>query len=197
MKMKKIIATTTMMVMLISNSMNAAAKNTPEVDGLRKAVDQMLASFEESTKALATAIEDEQQMMAKFDNILDNIKYGIQQTTKDGRIPKLLTKEVTHAKWYAKWCEKQGESRYTELAVEFEKKAGLAQTQLDSMLILNAQLVELHPVIEGDKRYYHKVFLLGNMEIARKAVDDSNAKMQKVIDILKQMNEKEIKIVSK
>jgi hypothetical protein len=195
--MKKIIATTTMMVMLISNSMNAAAKNTPEVDGLRKAVDEMLASFEKSTKALGIATEDEQQTTSKFDKILADIKYGIQQTTTDGRIPKLMKAKFDHAKFNARWCEKQGESRYTKLAGEFEKHADQADAQLVQLLKLNAQLVELHPVIEGDKQYYHKVYLLGNMEMARKAVDDSIVKMQKVIEILEQMKKIEIKIVSK
>ena len=186
-----------MMVMLISNNMNAAAKNTPEVDGLRKAVDEMLASFEKSIKALGIVAETEQQPMAKLDKILADIKYGIQQTTADGSIPKLLKAKFEHAKFNARWCEKKGESRYTKLAGEFEKHAAQADAQLDQLLKLNAQLVELHPVIEGDKQYYHKVYLSGNMEMAQQAVDDAIAKMDKVIDILEQMKEIEIKIVSK
>ena len=187
-----------MMVLLISNNMNAAAKNTPvELDGLRKAVDLMLASFEKSTKALRNATEDKERTMAAYGDILDQIKYGIKQTAKDGSMYKLLTKAVNLANRQAKWCEEQGETRYNELAKAFKQKAENHQRQLKAMLNLNGKLAELQPVIEGDKKYSHALYVLGDFEMAEKAMNESIVTMKGVIDRLSQIKEKEFKVFSK
>lgn len=198
MKMKKLIATTTMMALLISSTLNAQVQQN---GGLKQAVDQMVASIEKSLGIFDGFTRSEAETLAEFDKILKDIDYCVKLTERDGPMSKRIAYGISLAHKQAEYCKKKAETKSGEvhtkwlnLAAAATQKASDIQKNAERVLEINAELAALRPKTEDEKELFHAAVVIGKLDEANKSLEDVSRNMKRVVTLLKESNQISAKI---
>jgi hypothetical protein len=190
MKMKKLIATMTMMALLISSNVNAQVQQN---GGIRQAVDQMVASIEKSLGIFDGFTHTEAEKLAEFDKILEDIDYCVQLTERDGTLSKRIAYGISLAHKQAEYCKKKAETKSGEvhtkwlnLAAAATQKASDIQKNAEKVLEINAELAALRPKTEDEKELFHAAVIIGKLDEANKSLENVTRTMKRVVTLLKE-----------
>jgi hypothetical protein len=205
MKMKKLIATTTIIAAtLISANITNAQGFAPrkqaqsQANGtLKQAVDQMVRSIERSLGIFEGLNRSQEEKIAEFDKILAQINHGIKVTAADGSLAKKISGAVTLANQQAEWCAKEAYAkdnpglaeRYRKLGQHAADKAVHIEKNAALVLARNTELADLYPVINEEKKFFLAAAVVGDLHTANESLKEVHQNMKKVINILKKIGD--------